>query len=111
MGTPPSAHLVAAADRRVHYGTAVTVWETIAVFVLIPLAIYGVLALLTLRQKFAGKARYRPGGSWDYEPVWWTGNPRGIGATTTPAPTLTSPAATSVRQNRPVTRGGARGSW
>ena len=81
-----------------------TVWETTAVFVLIPLAIYGVLALFTLRRKATGKARYRPGGAWDYEPVWWTGNPAGIG----------SPAA--IRQDQPVgpgatARGGARGSW
>lgn len=82
-----------------------TVWETIAVFVLIPLAIYGVLALLTLRQRYAGKARYRPGGGWDHEPVWWTGNPEGIGRSMTSAP------AGAQRPTGSTARGGARGSW
>jgi hypothetical protein len=84
----------------------VTVWETFAVFVLIPLAIYGLLALLTLRQKFAGKARYRPGGSWEYEPVWWTGNPEGIGGHAEPV-LVGQPDQHAAS----IARGGARGNW
>ena len=87
-----------------------TVWETIAVFVLIPLAIYGVLALLTLRQRFANKARYRPGGSWDYEPLWGTGHPAGIAGSAG----NTHHAEQSGRAQQRVgstARGGARGNW
>jgi hypothetical protein len=94
----------------------VTVWETIAVFVLIPLAIYGVLALLTLRQRFANKARYRPGGGWDYEPMWWTGNPAGIGEH--PESSEHAGRASPAGPARPAqpsvgstARGGARGNW
>ena len=73
-------------------------------FVLIPLALYLVLGLFTLREKFAGKARYRPGGSWEYDPMWWTGEPNGIGR---PArPNMAQPRPTG-----PTARGGARGSW
>jgi hypothetical protein len=72
------------------------------VFVLIPLGLYGVLSLLTLRPKFAAKARYRPGSAWDYEPMWWTGNPEGIGLPSQQAPA--QPAGTTAR-------GGARGNW
>ena len=97
----------------------VTVWETIAVFVLIPLAIYGVLALLTLRQRFANKARYRPGGGWDYEPMWWTGNPAGMAEPSGhsaysghSAHSGHSEHAGPVRQQAGSTaRGGARGNW
>lgn len=90
-----------------------TVWETIAVFVLIPLAIYGVLALLTLRQRFANKARYRPGGGWDYEPMWWTGNPAGIAGSTgdTGNTHHGERPGRAQQQVGPTARGGARGNW
>ena len=76
-----------------------TVWEAIAVFAGIPLALYVVLGLFTLREKFAGKARYRPGASWDYDPMWWTGVPNSIGR-----PAQSQPPG-------PTARGGAHGSW
>ncbi|MCP3800902.1 hypothetical protein NLX83_16680 [Allokutzneria sp. A3M-2-11 16] len=79
--------------------------ETLLVFALIPLAIYGVIALLTLWPKFARTPRYRPGQDWDYEPVWWTANPAGVGAR--PASAATAVDAQPVR----TARGGARGSW
>ena len=81
----------------------VTVWETIGIFVLIPGALYGVLALFTLWPKVSGRARYRPGASWDHEPVWWAGNPDGTG--------LLEPHQAPGSQPRPTARGGARGSW
>ncbi|ASR39101.1 hypothetical protein BAY61_08545 [Prauserella marina] len=77
-----------------------SILETALVFAAIPLAIYGFFALVTLRSRFAGKPRYRPGQAWDYPPVWWTGNQDdtefAAGGPTT--------AASKVR-------GGARGSW
>lgn len=80
-----------------------TVWETIAIFVLIPLALYGVLTLFTLWPKFAGRTRYRPGSAWDYEPVWWAGNPDGVGLLA-PRPDVSQTAGSTAR-------GGARGNW
>ncbi|HET9141778.1 hypothetical protein [Actinophytocola sp.] len=81
-----------------------TVVETLLVFVAIPAAIYGVIALLTLRDRGTRAPRYRPGQAWDYPPVWWTANPAGAGhvgsATTAPA-----------GKPRGTAKGGARGSW
>jgi hypothetical protein len=84
-----------------------SVVETILVYAAIPLAIYGVVALLTLRDRATKAPRYRPGQAWDYPPVWWTGNPAGIGdqAGFAAAPTQSGSAA------KRTAKGGARGSW
>ena len=81
-----------------------TVVQTIGVFALIPLAVFGVLALFTLWPKIARGPRYRPGQEWTYDPMWWTGNPDGMGRLTTRPAGDDAPAA-------PTARGGARGSW
>lgn len=81
-----------------------TVWQALAVFVLIPLALYVVLALFTLREKFAGKPRYRPGTSWEHDSMWWTAEPNGIGR---PARSPSRPMGPT----GPTARGGAHGSW
>lgn len=80
--------------------------ETILVFVVLPLAIYGVLGLVTLRSKFAGGSRYRPGQEWDFAPVWWTANPKGVGSARGHGGygAEADTAGTGVR-------GGASGSW
>lgn len=75
--------------------------ETVLVFAVIPLAIYGFIALLTLRSKFSGAGRYRPGQEWDYPPVWWSANPEGLAGRV--------PAGDS--DESAGTRGGASGSW
>jgi hypothetical protein len=85
----------------------VSVVQTILVYVLIPAAIYGVIALLTLLPKAARAPRYRPGQPWTFAPVWWSAggvvDPRRTGgATTEQAPE--QPAAQTAR-------GGARGNW
>ena len=84
-----------------------SVIETILVYAVIPLSIYGVVALLTLRDRVAKAPRYRPGQAWDYPPVWWTGNPAGVGdhAGPTAAPVQAGGAA------KRTAKGGARGSW
>ncbi|WP_091454570.1 aa3-type cytochrome oxidase subunit CtaJ [Actinokineospora iranica] len=80
--------------------------ETILVFAAIPLAIYGVIALLTLRERFAKSPRYRPGQEWEHPPVWWTANPAGLGAGhSAAAPAQDDPAP------RRTAKGGARGGW
>lgn len=82
----------------------VTVLQTIGVYALIPLAVYSVLALFTLWPKISRGPRYRPGQEWNYEPVWWTGNPDGVGQPTSPPAEGEVPA-------RSTAHGGARGSW
>jgi hypothetical protein len=81
----------------------VNIVETILVFAAIPLAIYGVVSALTLRSKFAGTPRYRPGQRWDYPPIWWSGNPEGIGGH--------EHAASGGESAKVTAAGGARGSW
>ncbi|GLY67138.1 hypothetical protein [Amycolatopsis taiwanensis] len=78
--------------------------ETILVYALIPAAIFGVVALITLRSKFAGTPRYRPGQAWEHPPMWWSGNPEGIGAAH-PHPEVSS------GETAGSALGGARGSW
>ena len=78
--------------------------ETILVYAVIPLAIYGVIALLTLRDKFARNPRYRPGQPWEYPAVWWTANPAGVGGRADAVPT-------GAKGSKRTAKGGARGSW
>ncbi|MBW4720805.1 aa3-type cytochrome oxidase subunit CtaJ [Saccharothrix obliqua] len=84
-----------------------TIVETVSVFALIPLAIYGVITLLTLRPKATRITRYRPGQEWNYAPVWWSANPGGLPATHAG----THHAAEAARPSGPTARGGARGNW
>jgi hypothetical protein len=83
----------------------VSVVQTILVFAAIPLAIYGLVALLTMRDRVAKAPRYRPGQAWDHPPVWWTANPAGVGDHAGPTAASTSGAG------KPTAKGGARGSW
>jgi hypothetical protein len=83
----------------------VSVVQTILVYVLIPAAIYGVIALLTLWPKFARGPRYRPGQPWSYEPVWWSAD----GAVAAEPGAV--PAGETSAQPVRTARGGARGNW
>lgn len=79
--------------------------ETVLVFVVIPAAIYGAVALLTLRERAAKTPRYRQGQDWDYPPVWWTANPAGV------AQPARSTDEEDAAQHARTAWGGARGSW
>ncbi|HEX5401573.1 MAG TPA: hypothetical protein VFX16_04640 [Pseudonocardiaceae bacterium] len=84
-----------------------SVVQTILVYVLIPAAIYGVIALLTLWPKFARGPRYRPGQPWTYEPVWWSAS-----GVVDPRQTGGSPVEhTAADSSERTARGGARGNW
>jgi hypothetical protein len=83
----------------------VSVVQTILIYAAIPLGIYGVVALLTLRDRFARTPRYRPGQQWDYPPVWWTANPAGVGDATSAVP------SGGGSKGKRTAKGGARGSW
>lgn len=80
--------------------------ETLLVFALIPLAIYGVIGLATMRSKFAGTPRYRPGQEWEHPPLWWSANPDGVGGSRSHA-AVEANAGTATS----TARGGARGNW
>ncbi|MEU6646394.1 hypothetical protein ABZ863_28145 [Saccharomonospora sp. NPDC046836] len=78
-----------------------SILETILVFAVIPLAIYGLFALLTLRSRFAGRPRYRPGQAWEYPPTWWSANSASAGDSHAAGETATPSTV----------RGGASGRW
>lgn len=50
--------------------------ETVLFFVVLPLAIAGVIALLALLPGWLRAPRYRPTRSWEHEPLWF-GGPQG----------------------------------
>ena len=52
-----------------------TVVETVLVFVGIPLGAFALMALAVLGPAAAPAPRYRPGGAWDYTPVWYLPHP------------------------------------
>lgn len=88
-----------------------TVWQTIGVYVLIPLGLFAVLAAFTLRPKAVRGQRYRPGSGWVHEPVWWTADPAGAGRS---VPVEVNPApgsAASTAATASTARGGASGNW
>lgn len=82
--------------------------ETIVVFAVIPLAIYGLAGLLTLRRRSGGAARYRSGQAWDYPAMWWSANPDGVGHRQAGAENA---AENSAPEGAPTAVGGARGNW
>jgi len=84
----------------------VNVVETIVVFAVIPLAIYGLAGLLTLRRRSGGAPRYRSGQAWEYPAMWWSANPEGVGEGHRHAG-----AQSSAPEGAPTAAGGARGNW
>ena len=83
-----------------------SVLVTTLLYVVAPVGTLALLALLTMVRPSARGARYRSGGDWDHEPIWWMGNPRGSGVA---EPTVEAVPAgpASLR----TARGGARGTW
>jgi hypothetical protein len=90
--------------------------ETLLVFVGIPLAVAGLVALLILGAGARRAPRYRPGRPFTFAPVWFTSAERPGGSAGDRA-ALTGPAraaveAAAVGTTRPATKkGGARGTW
>lgn len=81
--------------------------ETVLIFVVIPLVIYGLVALGALRTKFVSAPRYRPGQEWDYSPLWWSANPQGVAERDDTHRRSAGEAAGDTSS----ARGGASGSW
>ena len=64
--------------------------ETTLIFVGIPAAAILVVAALVYGGAAARTPRYRPGGAWQFEPVWYLPHP---GATGHPEPAASTPPA------------------
>jgi hypothetical protein len=75
----------------------VSVWETVLRFVVPPVGLYLLIALLVVGPRWARRPRYRPGRPWPYEPLFWTASPPG--------------AQEPDRGVAAGERGGARGDW
>jgi hypothetical protein len=97
-------------------GRALSVVQTVLVFVAIPLGVSGVFMLLIFgRSGVRVSNRYRPGRPWNFEPVWYVPHPaatrpgggarRAIGG---PAPRA---AIESGEAATPSAVGGASGEW
>ncbi|MFD2093227.1 aa3-type cytochrome oxidase subunit CtaJ [Blastococcus deserti] len=54
--------------------------EMILVYAGIPLAVFVVLALLTLAPGGRKRVRYKPGQPWEHPPVWYEPHPEHVGA-------------------------------
>jgi hypothetical protein len=85
--------------------------ETVLVFAGIPIGAFAVVAAVTLGPGAARSPRYRPGGPWDYRPVWYLPHPAHPG----PASNLAG-AAQAALGARAVSEpaeptGGASGEW
>lgn len=46
---------------------------TILIFVVVPLGIFGVVALFAALPGILKRPRYRPGRPWDHDPLWFAG--------------------------------------
>lgn len=76
----------------------VNILETVGIYAVVPLLLYGLIALLSMVPGRAKKhPRYQPGASWDFPDQWWAGD--------YPIPAA-DPALVSAG-----TEGGARGTW
>ena len=79
-------------------GPGLSAAATIGLFVLLPLAIIGLISALTLLPGLVRGTRYRPQMGWDAPPVWFAGP-------------LDPTAAVTEAQPGDVVRGGGSGSW
>lgn len=93
-------------------GRALTALENLLLFVVAPLGLFLVIALLVLAPSIARGPRYRPGLSWWAEPVW-LGGPAGpaVGAPAGSAPEAAD-AESIIRAVEPTRDGGgASARW
>jgi hypothetical protein len=71
---------------------------TILLFVILPLAIFGTIALLAALPSLLHRPRYRPGRPWDHDPLWFGG------------PDDPENAIAAAQRTR-ATKGGASAEW
>jgi hypothetical protein len=80
----------------------VTVWETVLVFAVLPLAGLALLAVLTFAPGASRGPRYRVGKAWEHEPVWYVARPD----VDAPAGSAAGRAALAAASGRPELPGG-----
>jgi hypothetical protein len=80
----------------------VTVWETVLVFAVIPVALLVVLTVLMYAPGASRGPRYRVGKAWDFEPVWFVARPD----VDAPAGSAAGRAALAAAAGRPELPGG-----
>lgn len=73
--------------------------ETLLLFGGIPLGIVALVALLVVVGGLRHRPRYRPGRSWDFDPIWFAG------------PADPNAALATARPGADVTGGGASADW
>ena len=94
-----------------------SVVETILVFVVAPVAVVAVMAVLIWGPGTDRGPRYRPGRDWPYEPVWYAPHPLAVQDMThadSGHAALTSgshPATAEASEPVHTAAGGARGTW
>jgi hypothetical protein len=79
-----------------HY-TSLGAGMTILLFVIVPLAIFGVVGLLAALPSLLRRPRYRPGRPWDHDPLWFAGPD--------------DPQQAIARARPGSAKGGASGEW
>jgi hypothetical protein len=104
----------------------VTVWETVLVFGVLPVAGFGLLALFVYGPSMTRTSRYRPGRAWAYDPVWYIARPESVPpvvrsqaeleaaqrrALPEGAGTRRQPPASVIDVPARTARGGASGEW
>ena len=77
----------------------VTVLQAVLFLVVVPVALYVLIALAAAGPRVGRRPRYRVGQPWTFEPLWWTANPAGA---------QLPPPAEHLTDGK---RGGARGRW
>jgi hypothetical protein len=92
--------------------------ETVLVFVGIPAGVFALMALLVLGPGAMRAPRYRPGGAWDYDPVWYLPHPDHAGPVSSLAagtrsglPALSGRVAGEEQVEPVQASGGASGEW
>lgn len=90
--------------------------ETVLVFVGIPTGVFALVALVVLGPGAARAPRYRPGGAWDYHPVWYLPNPALTSQTTHHQAVDSADAGSRLALQNSVAEpaqasGGASGEW
>lgn len=79
-----------------------TVWETVLVFAVVPVAALALLTALTFAPGASRGPRYRVGKPWDHEPVWYVPRPD----VDAPAGSAEGRAALAAAGSRPALPGG-----
>ena len=54
-------------------GKSLGVGLTILIFVVVPLALFGVIAFFSVLPSLLRRPRYRPGRPWNHDPMWFHG--------------------------------------